>query len=64
MRKFFYAIIAVIGLGVISCSHNNQKNEGTAYIEEEEIGCLCCPVEEAPADTLDNVDWIPLEIPL
>ena len=52
-------MVAVVGLGAISCSHNKQQNEETAQIEEEEIGCLCCPVEEAPADTLDFVAPIP-----
>ena len=59
MKKFIFAVVAVMGLGVISCSHNNQKTEETAQIEEEEIGCLCCPVEEAPADSLDIVAPIP-----
>ena len=53
MRKFIFSVIAVIGLGTISCSHDKQKNEETAQIEEEEIGCLCCPVEEAPGDSID-----------
>lgn len=56
MRKFIFAILAVCGLGAISCSHNNQKTEETAQIEEEEFGCLCCPVEEAPADSLDIIE--------
>ena len=59
MKKFIFTVIAVIGLGALSCSHNNQKTEETAQIEEEEFGCLCCPVEEAPADTLDFVAPIP-----
>ena len=56
MRKFLFAFVAVMGLGVISCSHNNSKTEETAHVEEEEIGCLCCPVEEAPADSLDIIE--------
>ena len=59
MKKFLFAVVAAMGLGVISCSHNNQKNEETAQVEDEEIGCLCCPVEEAPADSLDFVVPIP-----
>ena len=65
LRKFIFAVIAVVGLGAISCSPNNQKNEEkakmeqTAQVEEEEIGCLCCPVAEAPADSLDVVAPIP-----
>ena len=55
MRKFIFSVIAVIGLGVMSCSHNNQKNEETAQAEEEEIGCLCCEVE-ASADSLDVME--------
>ena len=57
MRKFIYAIIVVMGLGAISCSHNNQKEEETAQVvEDEEFGCLCCPVEEAPEDSLEIID--------
>ena len=55
MRKFIYVVLAFVGLGVISCSNSNQKNEETAQIEEEEIGCLCCP-EEAPSDSIDIVE--------
>lgn len=51
MRKFIIAIVVIMGLGAISCSHNNHKNEEKAQMEEEEIGCLCCEVE-APADSL------------
>lgn len=49
-------MVAVVVLGAISCSHNKQQNEETPLIEEGEFGCLCCPVEEAPADSLDFVD--------
>ena len=59
MKKFIFAIVTVMGLVAISCSLNNQKTEETAQIEEEEFGYLCCPVEEAPADTLDFVAPIP-----
>ena len=55
MRKFLFAFVAVMGLGVISCSHNNQKTEETAQIEEEEIGCLWCGAE-APVDSLDIIE--------
>ena len=39
MRKFIYVVLAFVGLGVISCSNSNQKNEETPQTEEEEIGC-------------------------
>ena len=54
MRKFLFAIVAFMGLGAISCSHNNPQNEETTQIDEVEIGCPCCEVE-APADSLDIV---------
>ena len=56
MKKFIFAIATVVSLGAVSCSHNNQKNEETAQVEEEGIGCLCCPVEEAPADSIEIPD--------
>ena len=55
MKKFIFAIVAVMGLGAISCSHDNRKNQETAQVEEEEIGCLCCEVE-APADSLEIIE--------
>ncbi|MCH5235728.1 MAG: hypothetical protein J1E16_10575 [Muribaculaceae bacterium] len=55
MKKFIFAVVAIMGLGVISCSHNNHKSEETAQVEEEEIGCLCCEVE-APADSVDIME--------
>ena len=55
MKKFIFAVITVIGLGALSCTHNNQKTEETAQIDEEEIGCLCCEVE-APADSLEIIE--------
>ena len=60
MRKFIFAVVAIMWMGIIYCSHNNQKTEETAQIEEEEIGCLCCGAE-APVDSLDIIEWIPLE---
>ena len=59
MKKFIFTILVIIGIVTISCSHNTQKDGETAQIEEEEFGSLCCPVEEAPADTLDFVAPIP-----
>lgn len=55
MKKFIFTVVTFIGLGAVSCSHNNQKNEETAQVEEEEIGCLCCEVEAA-ADSLDIIE--------
>ena len=43
MKKFIFAIITIVGIVTISCSHNTQKDGETAQIEEEEFGCLCCP---------------------
>ena len=45
MRKYIFLTITIICLGTLSCSNNNPKNEETAQVEEEEIGCLCCEVE-------------------
>lgn len=56
MKKFIFAVVAVMGLGVISCTHNNREKEENTQREEDEIGCLCCPVEEAPADSLDIIN--------
>lgn len=54
MRNFIFMIVAAMGLGVISCSHNNQQKECVAQ-GEEEIGCLCCGVE-APEDSIDIIE--------
>ena len=59
MKKIIFAVVGIIGIVTTSCSHTTQKDGETAQIEEEEFGCLCCPVEEAPADTLDFVAPIP-----
>lgn len=51
MKRIPLSLFFVMGLALVGCSNHSKENKETV-IEEEEIACLCCPVEEAPADSI------------
>ena len=51
MKRISLSLFFVMGLALVGCSNHSKENKETD-IEEEEIGCLCCPIEEAPADSI------------
>lgn len=51
MKPILLVVSMALVLVLISCSHSSKETKET-IVEEEEIGCLCCPVEEALADSI------------